>query len=122
MDLRISIPIADFEFARLRKRELRRLSNPNSKIDNPKFSYRLRELEAFASALLPILLPFLDARVARDQAGLLQRGTQVGIVFEQRARNAVANRARLSRRSAAADINQNVKLARLSPSTAAAAG
>ncbi len=41
---------------------------------------------------------------------LLQRRTKVGVVLEQGAGNAVTNSAGLSRRSAAANIDQNVKL------------
>jgi hypothetical protein len=70
----------------------------------------LRELEALASALLPILLTFFDARVTRDQTCLLERRTKVCVVFKQGARNTVANSAGLSRGAAAANVNQDVKL------------
>jgi hypothetical protein len=69
----------------------------------------LRELEAFARALLPILLTFFDTRVARNQTCLFQRGTKICIVFQQRPRDAVANRSCLACRSAAANIDQNIK-------------
>src|SRR5882762_11246751 len=69
-----------------------------------------RKLEALAGAFLSILLTFFDSRVARDQAGLFQWGSQISIVFKQRARNTVADSARLSCRSTTTNINQNIKL------------
>jgi hypothetical protein len=73
-------------------------------------SLSLRELEALAGALLAILLAFLDARVARDQARLLQRRSQISVVFEQRARNTMTDGACLARRASASHIDQDVKL------------
>src|ERR1044072_276711 len=72
----------------------------------------LRELEALAGALLSILLTFLDARVARHQARLLQRRTKISIVLKQRAGDAMANCACLARRSATANVDQNIKFGR----------
>src|SRR6188472_3441603 len=71
----------------------------------------LRKLEAFAGALLAVLLAFLDARVARNQARAFERRSQIGVRLEQRARDAVANSACLSRRAAAGDVDYQVKLA-----------
>jgi hypothetical protein len=52
------------------------IRNPNSEI-----LLSFRELKTLASALLAILLALFDARVARDQTGLLQGGTKVSIEF-----------------------------------------
>src|SRR5882672_7320609 len=111
MDFRISecgCRISKFCQSTLTNKQLAGISNSNSEIRISALS--LRELEAFAGTLLPILLTLFDARIARHQAGLLQRRTQVSIVFEQCSGNAVANGARLSRRSASANIDQNIKL------------
>src|SRR2546430_13521525 len=69
----------------------------------------LRELEALARTLLSVLLTFLNPRIARDQSGLLQGGSQIAVVFDQCARDAVTNRTRLPGRPAARNINQHVK-------------
>src|SRR5215213_10239413 len=74
-------------------------------------SLSLRELEALARALLPVLLALLDAGVARDQAGVLERGAQVCVELDQGACDAVANRAGLARGSAALDVDQDVEFA-----------
>src|SRR5207245_2337115 len=86
------------------------IKNWQLKIGNARLS--LRELEALARALLSVLLTFFDARIARHQSGPLQRGPQLVVVFNQRARNAVTNRACLSRGSAAGNIHYYVELAR----------
>ena len=72
----------------------------------------LAELEALARALLSVLLPLFDSRIARYQARLLQRRPQIAVVFNQRARDAMTNGACLSRRSAARHINEDVELVR----------
>src|SRR6185369_5419034 len=46
----------------------------------------LAELEALAGALLPVLLAFLHARIARQKAVLAQAGAQLRIEDSQRAR------------------------------------
>src|SRR5579884_2145283 len=70
----------------------------------------LGELEARTSAALSVLLALFHARIAREEAGLLQPLAQLGVVDLQRARDAVANRARLSAWTAAVDGDQNVEL------------
>jgi len=70
----------------------------------------LRELEAFACALLSVLLALFDSRITGNQSRVLQRRPQVGIVFEQRASDAVANCAGLARRPAAGYVRQDVEL------------
>ena len=70
-----------------------------------------RELEAFAGTLLPILLTFFDSWIARNQTSLLECRAKVGVIFEQGAGDSVTYRARLSGRTAAANIDQNIKLA-----------
>jgi hypothetical protein len=70
----------------------------------------LGELEALAGALLPVLLAFFDAWVTRDQTCLLERRTKVRVVFKQRPRNPMSNSAGLSGRSAAANVDQDIKL------------
>src|ERR1043166_34498 len=93
---------------KLQKRRAVQIRISKSEFRNSRLS--LRELEALAGALLPILLAFLDARVAGYESGLFQCRSQVCVVFKQRARNTVTNGAGLTGRSAAANINQNVKL------------
>src|SRR6187200_287181 len=63
----------------------------------------LAELEALARALLPVLLAFLDACVARQEPFLLQSRPQLEVVFHQRPRDAEAQRPRLSGDAAAGD-------------------
>src|SRR6185437_15962288 len=46
----------------------------------------LAELESLASALLPVLLALLDARIAGEQTFALQRLAQLGVELEQGAR------------------------------------
>src|SRR5688572_1914584 len=70
----------------------------------------LRELEAFSSALLSVLLAFLDSGIAGDQTGVFERLPQVAIILEQRASDAVTNRSRLARRAAAGDVDDEVEL------------
>src|SRR6266480_3800256 len=69
----------------------------------------LGELEARTSALLAVLLALFHARIAREQAGLLQTLAQLGVVDLQRARDAVADGARLSARTAAVDGYEDVE-------------
>src|ERR1051325_44704 len=78
------------------------------RISNPSLS--LRELEALARALLPVLLAFLDARVACDEPRLLQGRTQVRVKFHQSARYAVADSSGLARRAASRDVDEDVEL------------
>src|ERR1700752_3178226 len=89
------------------------MANLKSKIGNRKSAMYLsfRKLEAFARALLPVFLSFLDSRIARNQAGVFESRAQVGIKLEQRACNAVTNGACLSGRAAAGDVDHEVKLA-----------
>src|SRR5215213_3982622 len=70
-----------------------------------------RELEALARALLAVLLAFLGAGVAGDEAGVLERGAEVGVELHQRARDAVAHGAGLAGRAAARDVDDDVELA-----------
>jgi len=69
-----------------------------------------RELEAFARALLAILLAFLNTRIASDQSRLLQCRAKVRVEFEQCAGDSVSNGSGLARRASTFDVNQNVKL------------
>src|SRR5690349_5238363 len=87
------------------------LSNQSGR-DNGFKKLSLRKLEALACALLSVLLPFLDAWIACHQAGVFEGRTQVAIILEQRARNAVPDRSGLARGSAAGDIDHEVKLVR----------
>src|SRR5262245_6341367 len=70
----------------------------------------LRELEARASALLPVLLALFHARIAREEPGLLEPLAQLGVVDLQRAGDAVADRAGLPAGTAAVDGNHDVEL------------
>src|SRR3954470_17827780 len=68
------------------------------------------ELEALARALLPVLLAFLDARVARQEPFLLEPRPELEVVLDQRARDAEAQRPRLPGDAAARDRGQHVEL------------
>src|ERR1043166_945036 len=70
------------------------------------------ELEALARALLPVLLAFLDARVARQEAFLLQLRPQLDVVLDERPRDPEAERARLTSDAAAGDGREHVELIR----------
>lgn len=50
-----------------------------------------RELEAFACARLTAFLTFFSTTVAREQSGLFQDGTELGVVLFNRAGNTVGN-------------------------------
>src|SRR6266540_3808112 len=56
-----------------------------------------RELEALTRALLTVLLTLFGAGVAREQSGPLELLAQLGVEFEQRARDAVTYLASRSR-------------------------
>jgi hypothetical protein len=68
------------------------------------------ELEALARPLLPVLLAFLDPRVARQEAFLLQPRPQLEVVLDQRARDAEPQRAGLAGDAAAGDRREDVEL------------
>src|SRR5438045_9713703 len=68
------------------------------------------ELEALARALLPVLLALLDARVARQEAFLLQLRPELGVVLDERAGDAQAQRAGLAGDAAAGDSGEHVEL------------
>src|SRR5207237_8657416 len=72
----------------------------------------LRVLELLARAGLPVLLALAHARVAREQAGLLQRRTKLFVEARERAREAVSNGSGLPRRTATADRREDVELPR----------
>ena len=50
-----------------------------------------RELEAFASALLTVLLSLMRASIAREKSELLELAAQLGIEFNQSAGNSKAS-------------------------------
>src|SRR5687767_10079419 len=70
----------------------------------------LGELEAGAGALLAVLLALLHARVAREEAGLLESLAQLEVVHLQRTGDPVADRAGLAARAAAVDGDDDVEL------------
>src|SRR5687768_3391483 len=70
----------------------------------------LAELEAFARSLLSVLLAFLDARVARQEARLLEPLPQLDVVLDERARDPEPQRSRLAGGAAAGDRGQHVEL------------
>src|SRR3954468_11184397 len=72
----------------------------------------LRELEAGAGALLSVLLALLHARIAREEAGLLEALAKFGVVDLKRARDAVANRSGLAARAAAVDGHDDIEAVR----------
>src|SRR6185369_10237788 len=69
----------------------------------------LAELEALASAFLPILLAFLAARIARDQALGLQLLAELGVEKHERARDSKFHRIGLSVDSATGDVRQDIE-------------
>jgi len=78
--------------------------------ENPMAKLPLGKLKAFPSTLLSVLLSFLDARIARYQSRLLQGRTKISIKLQKSAGYAVANRTRLSSRSAARHVDEQIKL------------
>src|ERR1700689_2761202 len=67
------------------------------------------ELEAFASALLSLLLALMFAGVPAEHAQFLQLGAQLDVELEQRARDSQLRGAGLARRPAALRVDQNVE-------------
>jgi hypothetical protein len=90
------LPIADFNLA----------------IGIWQFFLSFRKLESLPRTLLSVLLAFLDPRIAGHKTGVLERRTKIGIVFEQRSRDAVPDRARLARWTTASYVDDQVKLVR----------
>src|SRR5687768_7266133 len=70
----------------------------------------LRELVTGPRALHAVLLALLLARVAGDVAGLLEGRAQLRVDLHERARDPVANRARLGVAAAALDGGEDVPL------------
>src|ERR1700691_2792786 len=70
----------------------------------------LRKLEARAGFLVAIFLAFDDARIAGQEAFLLEGRAQIGLVIGQGLGKAVAHRAGLSRQSAPRDRDHQVVL------------
>src|SRR5437762_10849020 len=68
------------------------------------------ELEALARASHAVFLAFLDPRIRRQQAVLLQLLAQLSVVVDQRARDGEAHRARLTVDTAAADRREDIEL------------
>src|SRR5574342_1156696 len=72
----------------------------------------LRELEAGARAALTVLLALLLAGVAGQQAAALQRRAVAAVEAFESARDAVAERRRLARRTSARHVGRDVEAAR----------
>src|SRR3954470_24557169 len=72
----------------------------------------LAVLEAFARSLLTVLLAFLDARVAGQEARLLQPLPQVDVELDQRPGDAQAQRPGVAGDAAAGNGRQHVELIR----------
>src|SRR5689334_15113686 len=73
-------------------------------------SLTFTELEALACARHPVLLAFLGARVARQQAFAFERLAQIAVVFDQRPGDAEPHGAGLAGDAAASDRRQDVEL------------
>lgn len=71
----------------------------------------LGELRSFTRLFETVFLALLHARIAREEARFFERGTVRGVDVAKRARYAVTYRARLTGRTAAADVDDNVVLA-----------
>src|ERR1044072_8074016 len=76
------------------------------------FSLSLRKLEPFPRALLSVLLALLDPWIAGHETSMLQSWTKVGVVFEQRSRDAVSDRSRLARWTTTRNVDNEIKLVR----------
>ena len=61
---------------------------------------------------MSVLLAFLDSGIASDQTGMLKCWSQVNIILEQGARDAVTNSAGLTRWTTAGDVDEQIKLVR----------
>src|SRR5262249_61857926 len=72
-------------------------------------SLAFRELEALAGAFLTVLLTLFGARIARQQAGLLELLTQFGVELQKGARDAVTHCAGLACHTATVNIDQHVE-------------
>src|ERR1700726_1550641 len=70
----------------------------------------LRELEALACALLPVLLAFLHTGVARQKSVLAQCRAQFGVEAADRAGESHAPRSRLPANAAALGRGHNINL------------
>ena len=80
----------------------------------------LGELEALARALLPVLLPLLDPRVARQKAQLSSVVAQFDVELDQRAGNAQPERAGLAGRGRRRDVR--MRMSNLSAVSVASSG
>src|SRR6266545_2312177 len=89
---------------------IKKLPAASHRLEAGSFSLSLAELEALARALLTVLLAFLDARIARQEARLLEPLPQLEVVFHERARDAEPQRAGLARDAAAGDRREHVEL------------
>src|SRR5258705_83923 len=76
----------------------------------PLNSLTLRELEALACALLPVLLAFLHSGVARQKSVLAQSRPQFRVEAADRARESHAHRSRLSAHAAALSRGYDINL------------
>src|SRR5258707_5934104 len=77
---------------------------------SPPNSLTLRELEALACALLPVLLAFLHTGVARQKSILAKSRTKLGIKAADRAGESHANRSRLPAHAATLGRGHNIDL------------
>src|SRR6266481_6941457 len=84
-------------------------SNTNSRL---KTHSALGELEPLASALLPILLALVLARVAREESQLLQFRAQLGVELQKSPRDSQFCGSGLARGPSAGRGNQNVEFIR----------
>src|SRR5205814_4538276 len=73
-------------------------------------SFTLAELEAAPRALLSVLLALLDARVPGEEPRLLEALAQLQVELAQRARDTVAQRARLGNGPAPGEGGHHVEL------------
>src|SRR5687767_13545304 len=76
----------------------------------PVLSLALAELEALPGARQPVLLPFLGARVPRQQTVLLEGPPQLRVERHERPRDAEPERAGLAGHAAAVHVGQHIEL------------
>jgi HPt (histidine-containing phosphotransfer) domain-containing protein len=84
---------------------------PSPQVGKQTSRLTLRVLGSLPCPLQSVFLPFLHARVARQQAGLLQGGPEVRVVLDQRSGDAVGDRSRLAARAATDDFDADVEFA-----------
>ena len=75
-----------------------------------KYGLTFRELETSASSALAIFFTFFGARITRQEAGMFERRTEVRVVVDECASDAVEHGASLTRFATAANVDDDVEV------------